>query len=256
MAKAIAEYLFGNEDAMLRIDCPALVGAHTKNDLVGHDGVYQGSGPGKLTGPVSSNPHRVILFDEVEKADPVVFDIFLPLMGEGRLDDQFTRKTVDFTKCIIILTSNAHADEIGKIHESVHDHYERENAVKSYLADTRVFKPEIIGRIDRIYVFSSLPPEVQVEIILLKLSSMATKSYGLTLAWVEPELIGRLLTETEKMKRFGTRASEGIIKDLFATPFARLQAQGVERVICRSGPDGNPIVLPEPKETLEAKPQK
>jgi ATP-dependent Clp protease ATP-binding subunit ClpC len=94
---------------------------------------------GQLTRPVASNPKRLILFDEIEKAYKDFFDLFLQLMGEARLTEQSSGRTVDFTQTIIILTSNAHAEQIGKIQNEVTDYHEMINAVKGYLADAKVY---------------------------------------------------------------------------------------------------------------------
>src|SRR5206468_3910575 len=111
-----------------------------------------------------SNPRRLILFDEIEKAYSQVFDLILQLMGEARLTEQGSGKTVDYSQCILILTSNAHADQIGKIQRDVSDYHEMINAVKGYLADSQVFRPEILGRIDKVYVFQPLQGMVIAEI--------------------------------------------------------------------------------------------
>ena len=84
-----------------------------------------------------ANPRRLILFDEIEKAYPPVFDLFLQLMGEARLTEQGSGKAVDYSQCIFILTSNAHAEEIGQIQKEVTDYHEMINAVKGYLAESK-----------------------------------------------------------------------------------------------------------------------
>jgi ATP-dependent Clp protease ATP-binding subunit ClpB len=139
----------------LRFDCSELNGAHSKDRLIGTPAGYVASEQGgQLTRPVLSNPRRLILFDEIEKAYPPVFDLFLQMMGEARLTEQGSGKTADFSQSVIILTSNADAEQIGKIQREVNDYHEMVNAVKSHLADAKIFRPEIIGRIDRV-MFSS-----------------------------------------------------------------------------------------------------
>jgi ATP-dependent Clp protease ATP-binding subunit ClpA len=172
----------------------------------------------------------------------------LQLLGEGRLTEQGSGKTADFTQCIVILTSNAHADQIGKIQEDVKDYYEMVNAVKSYLADSKVFRPEILGRIDRIYVFRSLEGIVIAEIALLKIVRLA-KEYGLTVQFVAPELIMQTLASSEKVKRFGVRELERVVFDLFAESMADARAKKARAVELAVGPDGELSVSVPPEFT-------
>ncbi|MBI5882217.1 MAG: ATP-dependent Clp protease ATP-binding subunit [Elusimicrobia bacterium] len=230
LAKALAEALFGDEKAMLRFDCSELSGEHSKDRLVGMPTGYKGSEEGgHLTRPVLSNPRRLILFDEIEKADSIVFDLFLQLMGEGRLTEQGSGKVADFTQSVIILTSNSHAEEIGKIQDSHTDYHEMVNGVKGYLADAKVFRAEILGRIDRVYVFRPLSGMIVAEIALLKLSQLA-KSYGLAVKFVAPELVLKALADNEKVSRFGIRELERILFDMFADPLASAREQGAKEV--------------------------
>ena len=203
LAKAITEFLFEDETAMIRFDCSEFTGPEGKTRLIGMPTGYVGAEMGgQLTRPVMAKARRLILFDEIEKAHPSVFDLFLQLLGEGRLTEQGSGKTADFTQSIVILTSNAHADQIGKIQEDVKDYYEMVNAVKSYLADSKVFRPEILGRIDRIYVFRPLEGIVIAEIAMLKIVRLA-KEYGLTVQFVAPELIMQTLASSAKVAGLG-----------------------------------------------------
>jgi ATP-dependent Clp protease ATP-binding subunit ClpA len=180
---------------------------------------------------------RLILFDEIEKAHPSVFDLFLQLLGEARLTEQGSGKTADFSQSIVILTSNANADEIGKIQEEVKDYYEMINAVKSYLADAKVFRPEILGRIDRIYVFRSLEGIVIAEIAMLKIAHLAHE-YGLTVDFIAPELIMQALASSSKVKRFGVRELERVVFDMFAEKLAEARHNKARAVELAVGPDG------------------
>src|SRR5580692_8869883 len=230
LAKAIAEYLFGDENAMLRFDCSELSGPEAKTRLVGTPTGYIGSEQGgQLTRPVMANPRRLILFDEIEKAYPPVFDLFLQLLGEGRLTEQGSGKAVNYTQCLFILTSNAHAEAIGKIQAEMSDYHEMLNAVKGELAEAKVFRPEILGRIDKVYVFRPLAGMVVAEIALLKISKLA-REYGLEVQFVAPELIVRALMANEKVSRFGIRELERILFDLFANQFIDSKEGGAKRV--------------------------
>ena len=230
LAKAIAEYLFKDENAMLRFDCSELSGPEAKTRLVGTPTGYIGSEQGgQLTRPVMANPRRLILFDEIEKAYPPVFDLFLQLLGEGRLTEQGSGKVVNYTQCLFILTSNAHAEAIGKIQTEMTDYHEMLNAVKGELAEAKVFRPEILGRIDKVYVFRPLAGMVVAEIALLKISKLA-REYGLEVQFVAPELIMRALMANEKVSRFGIRELERILFDLFANQFIDAKESGAKRV--------------------------
>jgi ATP-dependent Clp protease ATP-binding subunit ClpA len=230
LAKAIAEYLFKDEKAMLRFDCSEFSGAEAKTRLIGTPTGYIGAEQGgQLTRPVMSNPRRLILFDEIEKAYPQVFDLFLQLMGEARLTEQGSGKVVDYSQTIIILTSNAHGEEIGKIQREISDYYEMVNAVKGYLADSNVFRPEILGRIDKVYVFQPLGGMVIAEIALLKIAKLG-KQYGLEVQFVAPELLMQVLVANEKVSRFGIRALQGVLDDLLPAHFIEAKEAGAKQV--------------------------
>jgi ATP-dependent Clp protease ATP-binding subunit ClpA len=238
LAKAMTEYLYDDETAMIRFDCSEFTGPEGKTRLIGTPTGYVGADMGgQLTRPMMAKARRMILFDEIEKAHPSVFDLFLQLLGEGRLTEQGSGKTADFTQSIVVLTSNAHADQIGKIQEDVKDYYEMVNAVKSYLADSKVFRPEILGRIDRIYVFKALEGIVIAEIVLLKIVRLA-KEYGLTVQFVAPELIMQTLASSDKVKRFGVRELERVVFDMFAEQMADARGQKARAVELAVGADG------------------
>jgi ATP-dependent Clp protease ATP-binding subunit ClpA len=170
---------------------------------------------GQLTRPMFANPKRVILFDEIEKAHPLVFDLLLQMLGDGRLTEQSTGKTADFTQSIVILTSNAHAEAIARSVEGMTDYHKVFNAIKSYLADANVFRPEILGRIDKVYLFSALEGMVIAEIALLKIAKLG-KEYGLRVNFVAPELLIQALEANVKVSKFGIRELERILFDQFA----------------------------------------
>jgi ATP-dependent Clp protease ATP-binding subunit ClpA len=229
LAKAIASYLFQDERAMIRFDCSEFTGSHSKDRLVGPPPGYVGASEGgQLTRPVMAQPKRVILFDEIEKSHSSVFDLFLQMMGEGRLTDQGSGVTADFTQSVIILTSNALADKMTNLKGQFDDIYERTNAVKGALADSQVFRPEILGRIDRVSVFDPLKGIVMAEIALLKISKLAS-DYGLILEFVAPEAIVDVLLKNQKITRFGVRELERIIFDLFASDLAKIKKEGAKK---------------------------
>lgn len=230
LAKALAEFFFESEKAMIRFDCSELSDSSGKSRLIGSQVGYVGSElGGQLTRPVLSNPKRVILFDEIEKADPSIFDLFLQLMGEGRLTEQSTGKTVDFTQCIIILTSNAQAEALLKIKQETKDPLDQANEVKSHLADSKVFRTEILGRIDRIYLFDALKGPIIAEIALMKIQKLA-KDYKLELHFVAPEILMEALRNNAKISKFGIRELERLLFDSFAPHFVEASKNGKKHV--------------------------
>jgi ATP-dependent Clp protease ATP-binding subunit ClpB len=157
LAKALAEFLFDDERAMVRIDMSEYGEKHSVARLVGAPPGYIGYDQGgQLTEAVRRRPYTVILFDEIEKAHPDVFDVLLQVLDEGRLTDGQGR-TVDFRNTILILTSNLGS---GGTEEQVMA------AVRS------AFKPEFINRLDDVIVFSPLNPEELVQIVDIQLAQL------------------------------------------------------------------------------------
>lgn len=238
LAKAMAEYLYGDANAMLRFDCSEFTGPESKTRLIGTPTGYVGSSVGgQLTRPVMNNPKRIILFDEIEKAYKDILDLFLQMMGEGRLTEQGSGKTADFTQSIIILTSNAEHDAIGKIQDEVSDYHEMVNAVKSHLADTKIFRPEIIGRIDKVCVFRSLTGMVIAEIALLKMLYLA-REYGMELKYVDPQIIYETMLANDKICKFGIREVERIIGDMLGEAMLAAKEAGIKKVKLNIAEDG------------------
>jgi ATP-dependent Clp protease ATP-binding subunit ClpC len=243
LAKSIAAYLFGDEESMLRFDCSEFSGSHSKDRLIGMPTGYVGAEQGgQLTRPVLLNNKRVILFDEIEKAHKGVFDLFLQLMGEGRLTEQGSGKVADFSNCIIILTSNAIAEEMSRLKKQFTDHIELANALKSQLVDNKVFRPEIMGRVDRVCIFDALQGDVVAHIVLLKIKKLA-HDYNLALNSVAAESIFEILQKNKKISRFGVRELERIIFDVFAEDFANLKSRGASGCTIEVNPDGEIRVL-------------
>jgi ATP-dependent Clp protease ATP-binding subunit ClpC len=244
MVKAMAEYLYDDEKAVLQFDCSELHGEEGKTRLIGTPLGYVGSDSGgQLTRPIINNPRQIVAFDEIEKAYTKVFDLFLQMMGDGVLTEQGSGKKADFTQAIIVLTSNAEAEPVGKIQDDVKDPHEMVNAVKTHLADTKVFRPEIVGRIDKIYVFKPLEGPVMAEIAALKMLSCA-KSYGLELDYIDPRLIHDCMVKSEKQKKFGIRSLERIVDELLGEAFIAAKEAGGKRVRLDFDDDGNLRVSP------------
>jgi ATP-dependent Clp protease ATP-binding subunit ClpC len=189
LAKALAETLFGQEDAMIRIDMSEFMERHTVSRLVGSPPGYVGYDEGgQLTEKVRRKPYSVILLDEIEKAHPDVFNILLQIMDDGRLTDAKGRK-VDFRNTIIIMTSNVGANLIREnktlgfvTTESDEQNYERmkDNVMKEL---RRTFRPEFLNRLDDIIVFHGLTQDHLKHIIDIMLSDLQKrlKDYNIKL---------------------------------------------------------------------------
>jgi ATP-dependent Clp protease ATP-binding subunit ClpA len=239
LAKAMTQYLYGDEKNMLRFAMGEFKGPEAVNRLIGSPVGYVGSQQGgQLTRSMLNNPKRLVLFDEIEKAHSEVFDVFLDLMGDGRLTEAGSGKTADFTQAIVVLTSNAEADAIGKLKEQIDDYDEMVNAVKGHLADAKVFRPEIIGRIDRVYVFKPLEGEVIAEIAAQKMVYLA-KEYDLELAYVDPGLIFEAMNRGNKLSKFGVRGLEDAVNRMLAEHLLEAKDAGVKKVMLFVDDDGN-----------------
>jgi ATP-dependent Clp protease ATP-binding subunit ClpA len=230
LAKGLAEALFGDESSMLRIDCAELAGPEAKNHLLGNPlGFVGATSGGKLTRPMLNNPRRLVLFDEVEKAWRDVADLFLGLMGEGRLTEPGSGKTADFSQALVVLTTNAEHEAIRRIHAEVTDEHERNDAVKKHLCDCQVFRPEVLGRIDRIYVFQPLDAMTTAEVVAIKMVKLA-REYGIELCYVNPALILEAMQRGRKLKDFGVRELDRIIGDLMGEALLTARENGQSQV--------------------------
>ncbi|CNY20976.1 endopeptidase subunit ATP binding protein B clpB [Mycobacterium tuberculosis] len=160
LAKALADFLFDDERAMVRIDMSEYGEKHTVARLIGAPPGYVGyEAGGQLTEAVRRRPYTVVLFDEIEKAHPDVFDVLLQVLDEGRLTDGHGR-TVDFRNTILILTSNLGSG----------------GSAEQVLAAVRAtFKPEFINRLDDVLIFEGLNPEELVRIVDIQLAQLGKR---------------------------------------------------------------------------------
>jgi len=163
LARALAEFLFDDEDTMVRLDMSEYMEKHTVSRLIGSPPGYVGyEEGGQLTEAVRRRPYRVILFDEVEKAHPDVFNILLQMLEDGRLTDGHGR-TVDFKNTVIIMTSNLGTEEFQRggigfpLKKEEGDEQKMRTAIESALK--RTFRPELLNRIDDVIIFHPLTEE-------------------------------------------------------------------------------------------------
>ena len=178
LSKALAQAVFGSEQAMIRVDMSEYMEKHSVSKLIGSPPGYVGYDEGgQLSEKVRRNPYSVILFDEIEKAHPDVFNILLQVLDDGHITDAHGRK-VDFKQTIIIMTSNAGAQAIVEPKQlgfiSQKDEKKDYEKMKSGVMEEvrRLFKPEFLNRIDEIMVFHTLNKEEIRKIVFLLLKSL------------------------------------------------------------------------------------
>ena len=177
LAKTLAEFLFGDEDALVQIDMSEYMEKHNVSRLIGAPPGYVGyEEGGQLTEKIRRRPYAVVLLDEIEKAHPDVFNMLLQIMEEGHLTDSFGRK-VDFKNVVLIMTTNVGAQTIahgatfgfGKRDEDT----SYDNMKKRLMEDIeKEFKPEFLGRLDEVVVFRKLTPEDLMHIVDIELSKV------------------------------------------------------------------------------------
>lgn len=178
LSKALAQAVFGSEQAMIRVDMSEYMEKHSVSKLIGSPPGYVGYDEGgQLSEKVRRNPYSVLLFDEIEKAHPDVFNILLQVLDDGHITDAHGRK-VDFKQTIIIMTSNAGAQAIVEPKQlgfiSTKDEKKDYEKMKSGVMEevSRLFKPEFLNRIDEIMVFHTLNKEEIRKIVTLLLKSL------------------------------------------------------------------------------------
>ena len=220
LAKALAESLFDDERAMIRMDMSEYMEKHSVARLIGSPPGYVGYDEGgQLTEAVRRRPYSVVLFDEIEKAHNDVFNILLQILDDGRLTDGQGR-TVDFRNTIIIMTSNLGSQEILHFQEQGGSYDLMKDAVMSILK--QYFRPEFLNRLDEIIVFQALSTD-QIEkiadLLLQKLAKRFEKNLGGYLQWDE--------------KALSYLAEKGYDPSYGARPLKRLIQQEVETLLSR-----------------------
>jgi len=251
LALALAAYLYDDEANLLGFDCGELQSPESITRLIGMPAGYEGTkAGGQLTRPVITNPKRIVVFDEIEKAFSRVNDLFLSMMDKGRVTEA-AGKVADFTQCVIILTSNAEFEAIAKLEREIKDPNERVQAIKDQLAEAGTFRPEIVARIDKIYVFKPLPREVMATIVVLKVTKLAHE-YGLELEYVDADLVVEAVEKSEARKKFGVRELTRVVNDMFSRPLVMAKEAGHKHISVTASDDGVLQVLPAEPEADEA----
>ncbi len=220
-ARALAEFLFDDERAMIRLDMSEYMEKHAVARMIGAPPGYVGyEEGGQLTEAVRRRPYSVVLFDEIEKAHPDVFNVLLQILDDGRLTDSKGR-TVDFKNTVLIMTSNLGSREIQEVG---HDEKEVREAVTQVLREH--FKPEFLNRIDDIVVFRRLSREQITQIIDVQLERLRAMLKERNISLVLEDSARELLAREGYDPSFGARPLKRAIQTLIQNPLSMKLLRG------------------------------
>ena len=240
LAKALAEFMFGSDEALLRIDMSEYMEKHTVSRLIGAPPGYIGyEEGGQLTEIVRRRPYQVILLDEIEKAHPDVFNILLQILDDGRLTDGQGR-TVDFRNTVIIMTSNLGSQAFRNLPSDQLGEFEK--AKQAVLAEVeRHFKPEFINRVDEIIVFRPLSKDQIHQIVDLMMSHLEKRLQEQGLNIVLDNKVKDFLAQNGYDPDFGARPLRRLIQRKIESPLAseliRCTFQPGQTIQVKMGPD-------------------
>jgi ATP-dependent Clp protease ATP-binding subunit ClpC len=241
LAKRLAAFMFGDENALIQIDMSEYSEKHNVSRLIGAPPGYVGyEEGGQLTEKIRRKPYSVVLLDEIEKAHPEVWNMLLQLMEEGRLTDNVGR-IVDFKNTIVIMTTNVGAEEItGKVGGFGFHNRRDDQATYGKMKDVlkiameKSFRPEFLNRVDDIIVFRSLTKENLQQIVEIEVAKVGKrlKEKGLTLVMTEEakELLIEKGTSLDYGARPLRRAIEGFLEDPLAEELLRGKFNGMDTV--------------------------
>ena len=237
LTKTLAEFMFADEEALIRVDMSEYMERHSVSKMVGAPAGYVGhEESGNLTEKVRHRPYSVVLFDEIEKAHPDVFNILLQVLDNGHLTDSKGRK-VNFKNTIIVLTSNVGAQHIDKMktlgfsHGDATDEYEQaKDKVRDELKDE--FRPEFLNRLDDIIIFNVLSRKAVRKIVTIQMERVLKRleRKDLTLDITEP--VYDYLAKKGYNPQYGARPLKRVIQQEVLTPIANLM---VDRGVFEGG---------------------
>jgi ATP-dependent Clp protease ATP-binding subunit ClpB len=240
-ARALAEFLFDDEAAMVRLDMSEYMEKHTVSRLIGAPPGYVGYDEGgQLTEAVRRRPYAVILLDEIEKAHPDVFNVLLQLLDDGRLTDGHGR-TVDFRNAVVIMTSNLGSAEIQRLASRAGaDLGEVREAALEHLR--AAFRPEFLNRVDEVVVFRPLSREDVGRIVEIQLGRLrkllAERKLTLTLSEPAREAIADAGYDPVYGARPLKRALQRLVQDPLATRLLRGEFVAGDEIVLDEGEDG------------------
>jgi ATP-dependent Clp protease ATP-binding subunit ClpC len=239
LAKALAEFMFGDQDALVQIDMSEYMEKHNVSRLIGAPPGYVGyEEGGQLTEKIRRRPYAVVLLDEIEKAHPDVFNMLLQIMEEGRLTDSFGRN-VDFRNTILIMTTNAGAEAIKNESafgfQKPDDDASYEN-MKSRVQEQieKVFRPEFLGRMDDVIVFRHLTETDLADVVEMELHKVRERlvERGLKLV-LTPEAKAFLVRKGSNLD-FGARplrrAIENFVEDPLSEEILKGEFKGMDAI--------------------------
>lgn len=232
LARTLAEAMFDDEDAMIRIDMSEYMEKHTVSRLIGAPPGYVGHEEGgQLTEPVRRRPYSVVLFDEIEKAHPDVFNILLQILEDGILTDTHGRK-VDFKNTVVIMTSNVGANFIEKesrlgFKAQADEKEDYENMKEKVVSELRrTFRPEFLNRLDEIIVFHALNKDHIKQIVDLMLNDVRKRLKEKGIEIEVSDEAKHLLAEDGFDAQFGARPLRRAIQRLIENPLSEKILQG------------------------------
>jgi ATP-dependent Clp protease ATP-binding subunit ClpB len=218
LCKALAEFLFDDENAMVRIDMSEFMEQHSVARLIGAPPGYVGyEEGGRLTEAVRRRPYSVILFDEIEKAHRDVFNVLLQVLDDGRLTDGQGR-TVNFKNTVIVMTSNLGSQEIQKLASNEAPEWEVEAAVQTLLK--QAFRPEFLNRIDEVIIFHTLTREQLTKIVDVQIAQLQKRLSLRNIKVVVTDAAKKLLGEEGYDPTFGARPLKRVIQHRIENPLA------------------------------------
>ncbi len=235
LAKALAEFLFGSEEALISFDMSEFMEKHTVSKLVGAPPGYVGYDEGgELTKAVRRRPYSVVLFDEVEKAHPDVFNVLLQILEEGRLTDGQGRH-VDFSNTVIIMTSNIGARDIAQT-ATMGFSAQGANGLSDKEIESRVmselkkhFRPEFLNRVDEVVVFRSLTPEQLRDIVDLMVADLRERLIAEGMSIELTDAARDLVAKRGADPVYGARPLRRAIQTLIEDPLSEELLQGLWR---------------------------
>jgi ATP-dependent Clp protease ATP-binding subunit ClpB len=221
-ARALAEFLFDDENAMIRIDMSEYMEKHTVARLIGAPPGYIGyEEGGQLSEAVRRRPYSVVLFDEIEKAHHDVFNVLLQVLDDGRLTDGQGR-TVDFKNTIVIMTSNIGSPIIQEYYSTgklgTKDHAEMERLVRTELRSH--FRPEFLNRVDDIIIFHSLDEKQLSHVVDIQIQRLEKRLAQQQLTLDVDRSAKQLIVKEGYDPQFGARPLKRAIQDLLLDPLA------------------------------------
>jgi ATP-dependent Clp protease ATP-binding subunit ClpB len=236
LTKALAEFLFNTDKALIRVDMSEYMEKHSVSKMIGSPPGYVGYDEGGgLTELVRHRPYSVILFDEIEKAHPEVFNVLLQVLDNGRLTDAKGR-TVNFKNCVIIMTSNIGAEHIDKMsnlgfsqgpHGSEHERYEHvKEKVMGALKD--FFRPEFLNRLDEIVLFNILSSDAMKDIVRIQVGDVVKRLEEKHITLMLSDAAVEHLAKEGHSPQYGARPLKRLIQSKILTPIANMMvARGI-----------------------------